>query len=94
MNEIIGVLLTLIGAAYIWPHIKERHELRKVEKEMPTTFSRSMLASLSDRELIRYADQSDQMQRELSTRLEIALDIVDAIKERTKPTDDQHECCF
>ena len=94
--DLIGLGLTIAAAAAIWPHIQERRQRRQWENEMPTQLSGTLVQSLSDRELLRYADQSDLMQRELATRLEIALDIIDDFQARTRQpdTNDQRECGF
>ena len=94
--DIIGAAITIAAAVAIWPHIRRRHEIRHAEREMTRPLSTTLIQSLSDRELLRYADQSDLMQRELATRLEICLDIIDDIKSssKTPQTEDQRECCF
>ena len=93
--DLIGVAITIAGAAAVWPHIRRRHQIRQAEKEMPQQLSHTTVQTLSDREIIRYADQSDLMQRELAQRLEIALDILDDIQSRTRqPENDKMESCF
>ena len=95
-EDLIGVAITIAAAAAIWPHVQERRQRRQWENEMPNQLSRTLVQSLSDRELLRYADKSDLMQREMATRLEIALDIIDDFQARTRQpeTNDQRECCF
>jgi hypothetical protein len=100
-NEVVGVLITVAAAAAIWPHIKERRPRRQWEKEMPNRYRVSVptIASLTDRELLRYVDRSDYIQRELADRLEIALDYIDQIKAYARKDlhvdlDADQECCF
>jgi hypothetical protein len=89
ISDAIGIVITVAAAVAIWPHIKQRRKLRQWEKEMPNKYRVSVptIASLTDRELLRYVDRSDYIQRELADRLEIALDHIDQIKAYARKDD-------